>query len=62
MENIDETKIYFIEKINQIKLMSNFASLVGILIDTTSSAVGLIICAKTTEIKKYDLIAKKNSR
>ena len=38
--------------------LSSFASLVGIPIGITSSAIGFKICAITTEIKKY--IIKKN--
>ena len=41
--------------------ISAFASLVGILIEITSSAVGLKICVITAGIKKYkSLIKKKN--
>ena len=39
--------------------MSTFATLVGIPIGTTSSAIGLKICAITAAIKKYKSIIKK---
>ena len=39
--------------------ISDFASLVGIPIGITSSAIGLKICAITVGIKKYKLIIKK---
>ena len=39
-----------------------FASLVGIPIGFTSSAIGLIICAVTSGIKKYKLIIKKKKK
>ena len=89
LKNIDETRNYLIEEINQNELMSQnlkkicttlnyiehflilastitgcvsisaFASLVGIPIGITSSAIGLKICAITAEIKKYKSIIKK---
>ena len=39
--------------------ISSFASLVGIPIGITSSAIGLKICAITLEIKKYKSIIKR---
>ena len=39
--------------------ISAFASLIGIPIGITSSAIGLKICAITAEIKKYKSIIKK---
>ena len=39
--------------------ISDFASLVGIPIGITSSAIGLKICVITAEIKKYKSIIKK---
>ena len=42
--------------------ISAFASLVGILIRGTSSAVGLKICAITAAIKKYKSIIKKKKK
>ena len=39
-----------------------FASLVGIPIGFTSSAIGLIICAVTSGIKKYKSIIKKKKK
>ena len=42
--------------------ISVFASLVGISIGTTSSAIGLKICAITAAIKKYKSIIKKKGK
>ena len=42
--------------------ISAFASLVGIPIGITSSAIGLKICARTTSIKKYKSIIKKKKK
>ena len=42
--------------------ISPFASLVGILIGITSSAIGLKICAITAGTKKYKLIINKNRK
>ena len=42
--------------------ISAFASLVGIPIGITSSAIGLKICAITAGIKKYKLIIKKKKK
>ena len=42
--------------------ISAFASLVGIPIGITSSAIGLKICAITTRIKKYRSINKKKKK
>ena len=42
--------------------ISYFASLVGIPIGTTSSAIGLKICAIATKIKMYDSIIKKKNK
>ena len=39
-----------------------FASLIGILIGITSSAIGLKICAITAGIKKYKSIIKKKEK
>ena len=39
--------------------ISDFASLVGIPIGITSSAIGLKICVITAEIKKYKSIIKR---
>ena len=41
---------------------SSFASLVGVPIGITSSAIGLKICATTAGIKKYKSIFKKKKR
>ena len=43
-------------------LISNFASLTGIPIGITSSAIGLEIYITTTEIKKYKSIIKKKKK
>ena len=42
--------------------ISAFASLVGIPIGVTSSAIGLKICVITAGIKEYESINKKNKR
>ena len=42
--------------------ISAFASLVGIPVGITSSAIGLTICAITTEIKKYEPIITKKKK
>ena len=42
--------------------ISSFASLVGILLKITSSAIGLKICMITVEIKNYKSIIKKKRR
>ena len=92
LKNIDETRNYLIEKINQNELMSKkhkkvcttlnyiehfliltstiagyvsisyFASLFGIPIGITSSAIGLKICARSAGIKKYKSLIKKKKR
>ena len=92
LRNIDGTKNYFLEEIEQNDLMSTkhkkvcaalnyiehflmlapnttvctsifaFASLIGILIGITSSAIGLKICAIIAGIKKYKSITKKRKR
>ena len=92
MKNINETRNYFLEDIEQNELMSRkhkkvcttpnyieyfltlvstitgcilistFTSLLGILIEITSSATGLKICAITAGIKKYKSIIKKKKK
>ena len=42
--------------------ISAFASLIGILVGITSSAIGLKICAITGGIKKYKSIIKKKKK
>ena len=42
--------------------ISTFASLAGIPIGITSSAIGLKICATTAAIKKYKSIIKKKKK
>ena len=89
LKDIDETRNYLIEKINQNELMSKkhknvyrvlnyiedllvlistvtgsvsisvFASLVGISIGITSSAIGLRVYLRTAGIKKYKSLIKK---
>ena len=51
LKNLDEIKNSFIEEINQIELISNFASLIGIPTDIMNSTVTLKVCAKTTGSK-----------
>ena len=92
LKNINETRNYFLEEIEQNELMSRkhkkvcttlnyiehflilastitgcisisaFASLIGIPIGITSSAIGLKICAITAEIKKYKSIIKTKKK
>ena len=92
LRNIDGTRNYFLEGIDQNELMSKkhekvfaalnyiehflvlastmtectlifaFASLIGILIAITRSAIGLKICAINAGIKKYEPIIKKRKR
>ena len=89
LKDIDETRNYLIEKVNQNEVMSKkhkngyrvldyiedllvlistvtgsvsisaFASLVGIPIGITSSAIGLRVYLITTGIKKYKSLIKK---
>ena len=91
LKNIDETKNYFLEEIEQKELMSRkhkkvcttlnyiehffilasaitvcvsisaFASLLGIPLEITSSAIGWKIRAMAAAIKKYKSIIKKNN-
>ena len=42
--------------------ISAFASLVGIPIGITSSAIGLKICVVTADIKRYELIIKEKKK
>ena len=49
----------FISTVNGFVSISAFASLVGIPIGITSSAIGLKINVITAGIKKYDLIIKE---
>ena len=69
-KNIDETRNYLIEEINRNELMSKmhkklcttfsaFASLVGIPVGITSSAIGLKISSITARIIKFTPIIKK---
>ena len=58
MNYIDHLLI-FISTVTGCVSISDFASLAGILIETTSSAIGLKICEITAGIKKYKSIIKK---
>ena len=49
----------FISAVSDFVPVSAFASLVGVPVGMTSSAVGLKICGITSEIKKCKLIVKK---
>ena len=92
MKNINETRNYFLEEIDQNELMnrkhkmicttlsyiehflilastitgwisiSAFASLIGIPIGTTSSSIGLKVCAIDAGTKKYKIIIKKKKK
>ena len=92
LKNIDETRNYLIEEINQNELMSQnlkkicttlnyiehflilastitgcisisaFASLFGIPIGITNSAIGFQICAIAARIQKYKSIIKKKKK
>ena len=92
MKNINETRNYFLEEIEQNELMtrkqkmicttlsyiehflilastitewisiSAFASLIGIPIGTTSSSIGLKVCAIAAGTKKYKIIIKKKKK
>ena len=74
LKNIDESRNYLIEEINQNELTSKkytatgcvpisaFASLIDIFIRITSSAVGLKVCVITAGIKKSTSIIKKKNK
>ena len=51
-----------ISTITECVSISAFASLVGIPIEITSSAIGLKICAITARIRKYKSIIKKKKK
>ena len=57
--NYFEQFIIFISAVSGCVSISAFASLVGIPLGITSSAVELKICAVTAGIKKYKSIIKK---
>ena len=57
--NYTEHLPIFISTVNGFVSISAFASLVGIPIGITSSAIGLKINVITAGIKKYDLIIKE---
>ena len=62
LKNIDETRNYFLilgSATTGCASMSTFASLVGISIGITSSAIGLKICPIIAAIKKHQSIIKK---
>ena len=57
--NYIEHLIILISAVTGCILISAFASLVGIPVGITSSAIGLKICIINAEIKKYKSIIKK---
>ena len=60
--NYNDHLLIVISTITGCVSISAFASLVGILIETTSSAIGLKICAITAGIKKYKSIIRKKKK
>ena len=56
------TLTYLISTVTGCVSISAFASLVGIPVGITSSAVGLKICVITAEIKKYKSRSKKKQK
>ena len=62
MNYIDHLLIVIISKTTGWISISAFASLISILIGSTSSATGLKVCAITAGIKKYKSITKKKKR
>ena len=60
--NYTEHLLIVISTITRCVCISDFASLVGIPIGITSSAIGLKICAITAGIKKYKSIIKKKKK
>ena len=60
--NYNDHSLIVISTITGFVSISAFASLVGILIGITSSAIGLKICVITTGIKEYKSINKKNNK
>ena len=60
--NYNDHSIIVISRITGCVSISAFASLVGIPIGITSSAIGLKICVITAGIKKYKSIKKKKKK
>ena len=60
--NYIEHLLILISTITGYVSITAFASLVGVPIGTTSSAIGLKICVITAGIKKYKLIIKKKKK
>ena len=60
--NYIEHLLILISTVSGCVSISAFASLVGICIRITSSAVGLKICVITAGIKKYKSITKKKKK
>ena len=54
--------LVFVSVVIGCVLISAYTSLVGVPVDTASSAVGLIICAITAGIKTYRSIIKKKRK
>ena len=59
--NYVEHLLILVSTITDCISISTFASLVCVLVDTTSSAVRIKICAIPAEIKKYKSIIKKKN-
>ena len=60
--NYFENVLLFTSAVTGCVSISAFASLVGVLVGITSSAVGLKICGITAGIKKYKTIIKKKRK
>ena len=60
--NYFENTLLFTSAVIGCVSISAFASLVGVPVGTTSSAVGLNICAITGGLKKYKPIIKKKRK
>ena len=60
--NYIDHSLIVISAITRCISISAFASLVGIAMGITSSAIGLKICVMIAGIKKYKLIIKKNKQ
>ena len=60
--NYVEHKLILTSALTGCVSISDFASLVGIPLQITSSAIGLKICVITAGVKKYKSIIKKNKK
>ena len=60
--NYIELLLILVSEVTGCVSVSAFASIDGIPIDITSSAVGLNICAITAGVKKYKSIANKKKK